>query len=81
MARVFIFFPAGGDFLTFGAYASIPFTVSPWVSRLKLRPWIEPASCVPQDIQPVALSISQKSLVLTASEVSGSIWTLDNADK
>jgi dipeptidyl aminopeptidase/acylaminoacyl peptidase len=36
---------------------------------------------VPQDIQPVALSISQKSLVLTASEVSGSIWTLDNADK
>ena len=36
-----------------------------------------PSLMVPQQIQPVALSIAQNSLLLTMSEVSGSIWVLD----
>jgi Tol biopolymer transport system component/predicted Ser/Thr protein kinase len=37
-----------------------------------------PSLMVPQQIQPVALSIGQNSLLLTMSQVSGSIWVLDN---
>jgi serine/threonine protein kinase/Tol biopolymer transport system component len=37
-----------------------------------------PSLMVPQQIQPVALSIAQNSLLLTMSQVSGSIWVLDN---
>jgi hypothetical protein len=33
---------------------------------------------VPQQIQPVALSLMRDRLVLTTSEVSGSIWLLDS---
>jgi dipeptidyl aminopeptidase/acylaminoacyl peptidase len=36
-----------------------------------------PSLMVPQQIQPVALSLTQNRLLLTMSEVSGSIWVLD----
>ena len=39
------------------------------------------SSMVPQQIQPVALSISKDHLLLTMSEVSGGIWILDNVDQ
>jgi serine/threonine protein kinase/Tol biopolymer transport system component len=40
-----------------------------------------PSLMVPQQIAPVALSLTQSRLVLTTSEVSGSIWALDNVDQ
>jgi hypothetical protein len=36
---------------------------------------------VPQQIEPVSLSLSQDRLVLTLEEVSGAIWVLDNVDR
>jgi hypothetical protein len=36
---------------------------------------------VPQNIQPVELSITKNRLLLTVSKVSGGIWVLDNVDR
>jgi Tol biopolymer transport system component/DNA-binding winged helix-turn-helix (wHTH) protein len=40
-----------------------------------------PSSMVPQQIQPVALSITKDHLLLTMSEVSGGIWVVDNLEQ
>jgi Tol biopolymer transport system component/DNA-binding winged helix-turn-helix (wHTH) protein len=40
-----------------------------------------PSLMVPQQVQPVALSITNDRLLLTMSEVSGGIWVLENADR
>jgi hypothetical protein len=37
----------------------------------------KPRLKVPEQIEPVALSLSQDKLVLTMEEVSGSIWMID----
>ncbi len=36
---------------------------------------------IPQQIQLVGFSLSQKNFVLTLEDLSGSIWVLDNVDK
>lgn len=40
-----------------------------------------PALMIPQHMESVEISVSQKNLVLTLNQVSGSIWILDNADR
>ena len=40
-----------------------------------------PSLMIPQQIQLVGFSLSQKNFVLTMKDLSGSIWVLDNVDK
>jgi hypothetical protein len=40
-----------------------------------------PSLMIPQQIQLVGFSLSQKNFVLTLEDLSGSIWVLDNVDK
>ena len=40
-----------------------------------------PSQMIPQQIQPVSLSLAPDKLVVTMGEVSGNIWMLDNVDR
>ena len=67
----------GGFFNVWGRRFD-PIQGQPVRNEFRVTAFERPSLMVPQQIQPVALSLTQNRLVLTTSEVSGSIWVLDN---
>ena len=67
----------GGFFNVWGMRFD-PVHGKPLANPFRVTAFEGPKLMVPQQIQPVALSLTQDRLVLTTSEVSGSIWVLDS---
>jgi len=67
----------GGFFNVWGMRFD-PVHGKPLAKPFRVTAFEGPKLMVPQQIQPVALSLTQDRLVLTTSEVSGSIWVLDS---
>jgi Tol biopolymer transport system component len=69
----------GGFFNVWGIYFD-PVQGKPVGDPFPVTAFDRPSSMVPKDIPNVDLSLSQQRLVITVTQVSGSIWVLDNVD-
>jgi Tol biopolymer transport system component/DNA-binding winged helix-turn-helix (wHTH) protein len=70
----------GGFFNVWGIHFD-PEKGRPAGEPFRVSAFERPNLMVPQNIQPVELSITKNRLLLTVSKVSGGIWVLDNVDR
>ena len=70
----------GGFYNVWGIHFN-PASGKPVGQAFKVSQFDGPGLVVPQQISPVALSITEEKMALTLADSSGGIWILDNVDR